>query len=82
MLIFFVGVNENSTTLLYTFEKGGQENGFLEREKKVSFPLFQKCIKKSKCQQQKIWNWVSSFMYLVSVYPMNRTQVQKLLYKF
>ena len=41
ILIFFVGVNENSTTFLYTFEKGGQEN------------VFYKCITKSKCQQQK-----------------------------
>ena len=40
MLIFFVGVNENSTTFLYTFEKGGQENIFLEGEKKFSCPPF------------------------------------------
>ena len=54
-----------------TFEKGWQEYVFLEGKKKFSFPLFQKCIKKSKCQQQQICNLVFSFMYLVSVYPMN-----------
>ena len=27
-LIFSVGLNENSQTFLYTFEKGGQENVF------------------------------------------------------
>ena len=29
----FVGVNENSTTFLYTLNRGGQENIFLEGEK-------------------------------------------------
>ena len=47
--IFFVGVNENSMTFLYS-ELGGQENIFLEEEKKFSCPLYSKCIKKSKCQ--------------------------------
>ena len=46
IIIFFVGVNENSTTFLYTFEKGGQENGFLEGEKKFSFPPFSKVYRK------------------------------------
>ena len=52
----------------------GTRKRFLEGEKSFLFPLFQKCIKKSKCQQQKIWYLVFSFMYLVSVYPMDRTQ--------
>ena len=43
---------------------------FFRRGKKFSFPPF---AKKSKCQQQKIWNLVFRFMYLVSVYPMDRT---------
>ena len=60
-------------TFLYTFEKGRQESGFLKGEKSFLFPLFQKCIKKLKCQQQKIWNLVFSLMYLVSVYPMDKT---------
>ena len=48
---------------------------FLKGEKCFHFPLFQKCIKKSKCQQQKNWDWdlVFSFMYLVLVYPMDKT---------
>ena len=44
-LIFFVGVNENSTTCLYTFEKGGQENVFLEEEKSF-FSSFLKSVQK------------------------------------
>ena len=31
------GVNENSMTFLYTFEKGGQEKVFLEGEKTFFF---------------------------------------------
>ena len=31
--IFFVGVNENLTTSLYTFDQGGRENIFLQEEK-------------------------------------------------
>ena len=42
---------------LYTFEKGGEENIFLEGENSFLFPLFQKCIKKLKCQQQKFGFW-------------------------
>ena len=38
ILIFLVYVNEDSTTFLYTFEKGGQEIIFLEGAKKFSFP--------------------------------------------
>ena len=32
-------------------------------------------------KQQKIWNLVFSFMYLVSVYPMDRTYVSKQIFK-
>ena len=39
---------------------------FLEGEKSFVFPLFQKCVNKSKCQQQqKIWNLVFGFWFLV-----------------
>ena len=47
--IFFVGVNWNSTTFLYTLNRR-DENFFLEREK--SFLVLLKCITKSKCKQQ------------------------------
>ena len=57
--------------LFYTNEKGELENFLLDGEKE----FFQKCKKKSKRQQEKIWNLVSSFMYLVSVHPMDRTLV-------
>ena len=66
-----MGVNENSTTFLYTFDQGGQENIFLEGEK-VFLSSFLKCITKWKYQQQQIL--VFSFSFLVSVYPNNRTQ--------
>ena len=45
---------------------------FLEGEKKNLFPHFYKCIKKSKCPQEKIWNLVLC-RYLVSAYPTDRT---------
>ena len=50
--------------------KAGQEKGFF-RVKSFLVPLFQKCIKKLKCQPKKfgIWFFVFSFMYLASVYP-------------
>ena len=49
--IFFVSVNENLMTFLYTLNRGGQENIFLEGEK-VFLSSFLKCITNSKCQQQ------------------------------
>ena len=60
-------------TFLYTFEKEGQENVFLEGEK-FSFPPFSKVYKKVQMSTtKKIWNLVFSFMYLVPVYPMDKT---------
>ena len=38
--MYFVGVNENVTTFLHTFEKGGQENVFLVGEKVFFSPFF------------------------------------------
>ena len=65
--MLFVGVNENLVTFLYTFEKGVQEIVFFfQGGKSFLIPLFQKCIEKSKCQQQQIWNFslIFNFMYL------------------
>ena len=45
-------------------KKGDKKMGFFEGEKSFLFPLFQKCIIKSKRQQQKIWNLVFSFLFL------------------
>ena len=56
-------------------KKGDKKTFFQKWKKSFLFPLFQKCIKKSKYQQKQIWNLVFSFMYLVSVYPMDRTQL-------
>ena len=42
--IFFVGVNENSTTFLYTLNRGDQTT-FFRRGKKISCPFYSKCIK-------------------------------------
>ena len=43
--IFFIGVNENSTTFLYTFEKGGQENFFpLLKNVFLSFKVYKKVV--------------------------------------
>jgi hypothetical protein len=38
--IFLVGVNENLTIFLYTLNRGGQENIFLEGKKEFSYPPF------------------------------------------
>ena len=38
--IFFVGVNENSTTFLYIFDYGDKKTFFLEGGKKFSCPPF------------------------------------------
>ena len=60
--------------LFYTLLKKGIQKIFFCRGKKFLFPLFSKmCIKKLKCQQQKIWFLVFRFTYLVSVHPMDRT---------
>jgi hypothetical protein len=64
----FCCVNENSATFLYTLT-GGQEN---RRRKKFSFL---KCIQKSNVVKKIIWVLVFSFMYLVSVDPMDRSLV-------
>ena len=48
--------------LLYTLLKRGDVETFIKH-----------CIKKSKCQQQKFGICFFGFMYLVSVYPMDRT---------
>ena len=48
----FFGVNEKSTTFLYTLSSGTRKN-FFRMGKTVFCPLYLMCIKKSKCQQQK-----------------------------
>ena len=40
ILIIFVGVNENLTTSLYIFKKGGQENIFRRVKKLFLSPFF------------------------------------------
>ena len=50
-IFFLVYLNENLKTFLYTSNGGlGQEN---KKGKKFSCPLYSRCMKKSKCQQQK-----------------------------
>ena len=57
--------------LFYALWQGGQEN---RRRKKFS-PL--KCVLKSNVIKEKNWVLVLSFMYLVSVDPMNRSFIIK-----
>ena len=60
--------------LFYTLlNKGDKETGFFRRGKKFFLSPFLKCITKLKCQQQQ--NLVFSLMYLVSVYPKERTLI-------
>ena len=61
----FCCVNENLTTFLYTLT-GGTRN---QKEKKKF--SFLKCIQKSNVIKEIIWVLVFSFMYLVSVHPMD-----------
>ena len=75
--IFFIGVNENSITFLYTFEKGGQENLF-RRGKKFSFLPFSKVYKRVEMSTKK--NLEFGFIYLVLVYPMDRTCTYKFFF--
>ena len=55
-------------TFLFTFDRGDKKT---EGEKKFSFL---KCIQKPNVIK-KIWVLVFSFMYMVSVYPMDRSKV-------
>ena len=63
----FCCVNENLTTFLYTLTGGDKKT---EGEKKGF--LF-KSVYKSRMLLKKIWVLVFSFMYLVSVDPMDRS---------
>ena len=74
--MIFVGVNENSTTFLYTLNRRDKKT-FFQKWKKVFLSSLFKACKKIEMSATKKFGF--QFQFLVSIYPTNRIFNTKLV---